>query len=252
MSRRSGPLLQDPLNEATAEAADLSFLGMEAAQKVVGAVREGAEKAAALFGAREEVRGPAAAPAPVPAPGRWAALDPCKAGCLPPPRSAALSHPAGGGAASPGAGPRPGPCRVAARPRPHPPRRRRGGPWRACQRCSACQRGGAHARGCAPRGGGGQDAAAPGRRRGPHGGGAHWWVVGWPTEAGMNSNRARGLRIGRVTWRRHAGRLSFGSSAGPPSWCLGSVQGRPCTWPRRPRGATGQRTTRLTTPCTTR
>lgn len=54
MSRRSGPLLQDPLNEATAEAADLSFLGMEAAQKVVGAVREGAEKAAALFGAREE------------------------------------------------------------------------------------------------------------------------------------------------------------------------------------------------------
>ncbi len=55
MSKRQGPLLQDALNEATAEAADLSFVGMQAAQKIVGAVKEGAEKAAAVFGAREEV-----------------------------------------------------------------------------------------------------------------------------------------------------------------------------------------------------
>ncbi|KAL4439504.1 hypothetical protein ABPG77_008833 [Micractinium sp. CCAP 211/92] len=54
MSKRQGPLLQDALNEATAEAADLSFVGMQAAQKIVGAVKEGAEKAAAVFGAREE------------------------------------------------------------------------------------------------------------------------------------------------------------------------------------------------------
>lgn len=55
MSVKSGPLLQDPLNEATSEAADLSFVGMETAQKIVGAVRGGAEKASAMFGAREEV-----------------------------------------------------------------------------------------------------------------------------------------------------------------------------------------------------